>query len=202
MAAQSESLLDSLEGSGRAARPRAPVVLAVALDQSYDYLVPEGLELEPGAFVLVPFGPQSRIGVVWDTPVGEPGSAVDPKKLKTISGRLDVPPLPLTSLRFAEWIARYTVSPLGMVVRMMMSARAAFDPGRRGARAAARDAGAPARAQRRSRRRHPHQVDARRRGSVLDRRRRWARCLGQPRRGGHPRGAPAHSRSQAPRNRV
>ena len=109
-------------------RARVPVLLTVALDQTYDYLVPDGLELEPGCFVLVPFGPQSRIGVVWDTPVGEPGKPVDPKKLKTIAARLDVPPLPPISLRFAEWIARYTLAPLGMVVRMMMSARTAFEP--------------------------------------------------------------------------
>ena len=32
------------------------------------------------------------------------------------------------SLRFAEWIAKYTLAPLGMVVRMMMSARAVFEP--------------------------------------------------------------------------
>ena len=45
------------------------------------------LELEPGTFVLVPFGPQSRIGVVWDCAVGDTGKAVDPKKLKTIAAR-------------------------------------------------------------------------------------------------------------------
>src|ERR1700674_5010284 len=128
MTARMDSLLEPLERGERKATLRAPVVLAVALDQSYDYLVPDGLELEPGAFVLVPFGPQSRIGVVWDRPVGEAGKTVDPKKLKTIAGVVDVPPLPISSLRFAEWIARYTLGPLGMVVRMMMSARAAFEP--------------------------------------------------------------------------
>lgn len=128
MADPSHSLLDQLEPEGRAVPRRAPVVLAVALDQTYDYLVPDGLELEPGSFVLVPFGPQTRIGVVWDGPAGEPGKAVDPKKLKSIGGVLDVPPLPLISLKFAEWIARYTLTPLGMVVRMMMSARAVFEP--------------------------------------------------------------------------
>jgi primosomal protein N' (replication factor Y) len=106
----------------------APVLLPVALDQTYDYLVPEGAELEPGCFVLVPFGPQVRIGVVWDRSLGEPGKPVDPKKLKTIAGRLDVPCLPVASLRFAEWVARYTLAPLGMVMRMMMSAQAAFEP--------------------------------------------------------------------------
>ena len=126
------SLFEPLETETRAGTQLAPVVLAVALDQTYDYLVPEGIELEPGCFVLVPFGPQSRIGVVWDKPVGgpvgEPGKPVDPKKLKTITARLDVPPLPALTLRFAEWIAKYTLAPLGMTVRMMMSARAVFEP--------------------------------------------------------------------------
>jgi primosomal protein N' (replication factor Y) len=105
-----------------------PVLMPVALDQSYDYLVPEGMALQPGEFVLVPFGPQTRIGVVWDKSLGEPGKPVDPKKMKTIVARLDVPPLPVMSLRFSEWIAKYTLAQLGMVVRMMMSAQAAFEP--------------------------------------------------------------------------
>ncbi|MFA5949101.1 MAG: primosomal protein N' [Hyphomicrobium sp.] len=110
------------------AQPCAPVLLPVALDQTYDYLVPEGLGLEPGAFVLVPFGSQSRVGVVWDQPLGQPEKPVDRKKLKAMSHRLDVPPLPVASLRFAEWISKYTLAPLGMVLRMMMSAQAAFEP--------------------------------------------------------------------------
>jgi primosomal protein N' (replication factor Y) len=105
-----------------------PVLLPVALDQTYDYLVPAGLELQPGAFVVVPLGPQTRIGIVWDRPLGDTGKAVDPKKLKAIVERLDMPSLPPASLRLAEWIAKYSLSPLGMVVRLMMSAREAFEP--------------------------------------------------------------------------
>lgn len=104
-----------------------PVLMPVALDQTYDYLVPTGIEVVPGCFVLVPFGPQSRIGIVWDVPRGEQ-KPLDPKKLKSLTSRLDVPPLPVISLRFAEWIAKYTLAPLGMVVRMMMSAQSAFEP--------------------------------------------------------------------------
>ena len=48
--------------------------------------------------------------------------------MKAAAHRLDVPCLPVISLRFAEWIARYTLAPLGMVARMMMSAQAAFEP--------------------------------------------------------------------------
>jgi primosomal protein N' (replication factor Y) len=115
-------------GPPAVARPRVPVLLPVALDQTYDYVVPAGLEIEPGDFVVVPFGPQTRIGLVWDQPVGDQGKPVDEKKLKAIIERMDVPGLPATSLRFAEWVARYTLAPLGMVVRMMMSAQAAFEP--------------------------------------------------------------------------
>src|SRR5262245_23822919 len=104
-----------------------PVLMPVALDQTYDYLVPEGLEVGPGHFVLVPFGPQSRIGFVWESSRGVQ-KPVDPKTLKTITTRLEAPPLPVMSMRFAEWVARYTLGPLGMVARMMMSADNAFEP--------------------------------------------------------------------------
>ena len=104
------------------------MLLPVALDQTYDYLLPDGLKQPlPGRFVMVPFGQQSRIGVVWDKALGN-GKPVKPEKMKEIDAVLDVPPLPALSLAFAEWIARYTLGPVGMVVRMMMSAPAAFEP--------------------------------------------------------------------------
>ena len=102
------------------------MLLPVALDHTYDYLVPASVTVGPGAFVIVPFGSLMRIGVVWDHAFGAE-KPVDEKKLKAVIERLEVPPLPEISLRFAEWIARYTISPLGMVVRMMMGAQAAFD---------------------------------------------------------------------------
>ncbi|KAB2911156.1 MAG: primosomal protein N' [Hyphomicrobiaceae bacterium] len=120
--------LDEHGPSAGARNARVPVLLPVALDQTYDYLLPAGMAVTPGMFVLVPFGPQTRIGIVWDAPVGEGGKPVPDKKLKTITGPLDVPPLPASSLRFAEWVARYTLSPLGMVVRMMMGSSAVFEP--------------------------------------------------------------------------
>ena len=123
-----DSLLEGMANGGAAAQSRVPVLMPVALDQTYDYVVPSGLALEPGAFVLVPFGPQVRIGVVWDRRLDEGGKPVDPKKLKAVSDRLDVPVLPIVSMRFAEWVSKYTLAPLGMVLRMMMSAQSAFEP--------------------------------------------------------------------------
>jgi primosomal protein N' (replication factor Y) len=116
-----------LDAPPAALPPTVPVLLPVALDQTYDYLIPDAGRLAPGTFVLVPFGPQVRLGVVWDRPVG-PQKALDLKKMKAVSEPLDVPHLPAASMRFAEWVARYTLSELGQVVRMMMGAQAAFEP--------------------------------------------------------------------------
>jgi primosomal protein N' (replication factor Y) len=121
-----ESLLGPLEPGRLAVRATVPVLMPVALDQTYDYLLPDGLAAPPGSFVLVPFGQQMRLGVVWDK--ADPSAkAVDPKKLKAIDQVLDVPGLPELSLRFVEWVARYTISPKGMVLRLMMGASAAFE---------------------------------------------------------------------------
>jgi primosomal protein N' (replication factor Y) len=122
------SLLDLEPHETTASARLVPVLLPVALDQTYDYLAPDGEEIAPGAFVLVPFGPQTRIGIVWDKAVGETAKPVAPTKLKTIAAVLDAPPLPALSLRFAEWLARYSLAPLGMAVRLMMGAQSVFEP--------------------------------------------------------------------------
>ncbi len=121
------ALLDPLLPADPATRPRVPVLLPVALDQTYDYLLPPQLAVAPGDVVVVPFGPQTRLGIVWDRALGPP-SSVSPDKMKPLADKLEVPPLPRLSLRFAEWIARYTLAPVGMVVRMMMGAQSAFEP--------------------------------------------------------------------------
>jgi primosomal protein N' (replication factor Y) (superfamily II helicase) len=126
-----ESLLAGLDESRPVAArqpDRVPVLLPVALDQTYDYRLPADIEVAPGMFVLVPFGAQTRIGIVWDGPVGDGDRPVPDKKLKSLTELLDVPALPASSLRFAEWVARYTLTPLGMVVRMMMGSHAVFEP--------------------------------------------------------------------------
>src|SRR5262249_60185616 len=54
---------------------------------------------------------------------------IDPKKLREIIEVVDdVPKLPRLSLDFADWVAIYTLSSPGMVLRMMMSAGRAFSP--------------------------------------------------------------------------
>ena len=123
-----DSLLDPSTHQKTGTENRIPVLLPIALDQTYDYHWPGGPSPGPGSFVLVPFGPQNRIGVVWDKALGDPGKTIEDARLKAITSVLEVPPLPHISLRFAEWISGFTLAPLGMVVRMMMSAQQAFEP--------------------------------------------------------------------------
>ena len=106
-----------------------PVLLPLALPAPYDYLVPRDTQAEPGQFVVAPLGPVDYLGVVWPRPEGEEPPEIERKKLREIIEVLeDVPPLPCVSLEFADWVARYTLSSPGMVLRMMMSAGRAFYP--------------------------------------------------------------------------
>jgi len=103
------------------------VLLPLALDHSYDYLSPDGLDLQPGDVARVPLGSRERLGVVWDAPT-EGAKSVDPARLKQVIERVDVPGLPLVTRRFIDWVAHYAMAPRGMALRACMSAKAAFVP--------------------------------------------------------------------------
>ncbi|MGV1014329.1 MAG: replication restart helicase PriA, partial [Methyloceanibacter sp.] len=106
-----------------------PVLLPLALPAPYDYLVPKGMQVEPGQFVAVPLGTVEYLGAVWPRPEGAAPPKIARKKLREIIEAVeDVPPLPRVSLAFADWVAKYTLSAPGMVLRMMMSASRAFQP--------------------------------------------------------------------------
>jgi len=106
-----------------------PVLLPLALPAAYDYLVPKGMKVEPGQFVVAPLGTVEYLGVVWRRGPDEPAPKIKRDKLKAIVEAIaDVPKLPPVSLDFLDWVSRYTLAPPGMVLRMMMSAGRAFDP--------------------------------------------------------------------------
>jgi primosomal protein N' (replication factor Y) (superfamily II helicase) len=118
-----------LSGQPTASPQTFPVLLPLFLNAPYDYLPPEnGAPVAPGDFVLVPLGSMKRIGVVWDVDADNARPPVNPKKLRRIIERMDVPPLPAISRRFADWVSRYTLSARGMVLKMMMSAPLVFEP--------------------------------------------------------------------------
>jgi primosomal protein N' (replication factor Y) (superfamily II helicase) len=94
------------------------VLVPVALNQTYSYRVPRGMELEAGDVVAVPLGPREVIGVVWAQ-----NQKPDPRlhnRLKDVGEKLDVPPLKGELRALVDWVANYTLSARGMVLRMTL----------------------------------------------------------------------------------
>ncbi len=116
----------SRASSPRPDRRRVRVLLPLPLAGAYDYRVPDGLILKTGDFVRAPLGGRRVAGVVW----GEGGRGVEEGRLKDVLARLEVPHRPPVSRRFVDWVAAYTLSPPGAVLRMVMSVPAALEPSR------------------------------------------------------------------------
>ena len=94
------------------------VLVPVALNQAYSYRVPRGVDLRPGDVVTVPLGPRDVIGVVWAE-----NADPDPRlhnRLKEVGDKLDVPPLRGELRSLVDWVANYTLSSRGMVLRMTL----------------------------------------------------------------------------------
>lgn len=92
----------------------------------YTYLLNEGDVAGPGSIVQVPLGPRQVSGVV--VPDLPDAAMVDPKKLRAVTEVFDCPVLTTDMLKFIHWVAKYTLSPPGMVARMVLRAPTAFEP--------------------------------------------------------------------------
>lgn len=103
----------------------ADVLIPVAIDQLYSYrLPPDGDALEAGDLVEVPLGNRRTVGVVWDMHAAPGGGG----NLKPIAGRLGLPPLRRPLRAFIDWVARWTLMPRGMVLRMAIKAAGEAGP--------------------------------------------------------------------------
>ncbi len=100
------------------ARRVVDVLVPVALNQTYSYRVPDDADLNPGDVVCVPLGPREVTAVVWAE-----NEKPDPRlhnRLKDVGEKLDVPPLKPELRSFVDWVANYTLSARGMVLRMTL----------------------------------------------------------------------------------
>ncbi|WP_109516294.1 primosomal protein N' [Teichococcus aestuarii] len=105
---------------------RLRVLLPLPLAGAYDYRVPAGRDVPPaGSFVVVPLSGRQLYGVVWD---GEADPDLPERRLRDIVEVLPVPPMTASLRRFVEWVAAYTLSPPGAVLRMAMSSPSALEP--------------------------------------------------------------------------
>src|SRR5437764_12130085 len=104
--------------SSTASTRMVDVLVPVALDQTYSYRVPRGMELKAGDVVAVPLGPREVLAVVWAD-----NTNPDPRlhnRLKEVGEQLEVPPLTPEPRALVDWVANYTLSPRGMVLRMCL----------------------------------------------------------------------------------
>ena len=101
------------------------VAVAAPLFTLFDYLPAQQCTClpQPGCRVLVPFGRNSRIGVVWRH--GDPDPQTPPRhQLKSVSRVIDQTPLlDELELRFLQWCADYYHHPPGEVVSAALPAR-------------------------------------------------------------------------------
>ena len=115
MSSDSSSLDSLFPDSASASAVIADVLIPLALDTAYSYTVPKGLQVQPGDVVHVPLGPRETLGVVWEMRSGAAAS-----NLKAVIGRADAPPVGSKLREFVDWVARYTLSPRGSVLRMTL----------------------------------------------------------------------------------
>src|SRR5262252_4720840 len=106
------------ETSSAASTRVVDVLVPVALNQTYSYRVPRGMELKAGDVVGVPLGPREVLAVVWAE-----NANPDPRlhnRLKDVSEKLEVPPLKEELRSLVDWVSNYTLSARGMVLRMTL----------------------------------------------------------------------------------
>jgi primosomal protein N' (replication factor Y) len=102
--------------------PIVDVLVPVAVDTAYSYRAPADGALEPGSFVGVPLGTRHATGVVWA--LRETGG----DNLKSVAAVRDWTPLRQPLRDFVDWVARWTLAPRGMVLRMAVRANEVLEP--------------------------------------------------------------------------
>jgi primosomal protein N' (replication factor Y) len=95
----------------------ADVLVPVAVDTLYSYRIPLHVDVAQGDIVDVPLGTRQTIGVVWQIRRGAPEG-----NLKNIESLYDLTPLRANLRHFIDWVARWSLSPRGMVLRMAIGA--------------------------------------------------------------------------------
>ncbi len=91
------------------------IVLPRPFDHGFDYRVPDGMTLQPGDYVTVPFGRKDMQGVVWGAARGE----VAREKCRPVKAHHEhIPPMPDRLRGMIDWTADYYMADKGMVLKM------------------------------------------------------------------------------------
>jgi len=99
------------------------VLTTQPLDRALDYSAPEGGVME-GAFVEVPLGPRSVLGVVWGRGRGD----FDRSKIRPVTRVLNVAPMSAEMREFLLRAGDYTLTPMSGMLRLATRAPGLSDP--------------------------------------------------------------------------
>src|SRR5690606_38600156 len=99
------------------------VLVPVAVAHPYTYRAPANVK--PGDIVSVPLGTREVVGVVWDDPAD---ATIGHNRLRPIAGVFAAPPLSSEIRSFVDWVADYTLTSRGMVLRMVLRSPGALEP--------------------------------------------------------------------------
>jgi len=97
------------------------VLLPLPLAEPFDYRIPPGMSLTVGDYVVVPFGRRKLMGVVWSL---NPATFAQ-DRLKSVLERQEVAPMAASLRQFIDWVAAYTVSPKGAVLKLALTSDSA-----------------------------------------------------------------------------
>ena len=93
------------------------VLVPSPVDCAFDYAIPAGMSLVPGDYVVVPMAGRKLTGVVWSANL----PAVPAEKLKKVALHLAVPRMDSQLRDFINWVAAYTLQPLGSVLKLSIT---------------------------------------------------------------------------------
>ncbi len=99
------------------------VLFPLFLPEPLTYCGLEDVELKEGDFVKANLGNKQIVGVVWQTGAVRQGNY----KIKSVSQKLNIPSLSHSLMKFIDWVASYTLSGSGMVLKMVMSSPKALE---------------------------------------------------------------------------
>ncbi|NQY38645.1 MAG: primosomal protein N' [Henriciella sp.] len=103
--------------------PVARILFPMPLPEPFDYLIPDGMTVEPGSYVRAPLGKYERTGVVWDIVEADPE-----RELKLVADVFPTPPMPESMRRFIAFCAKYNVAGPGQVLAMALRSRGGLSP--------------------------------------------------------------------------
>ncbi len=95
------------------------ILLPLPFDDVFDYKSEQSLEI--GQLVLVSFGREELIGVVWK--IGQSAN-IDSKKIKPVKEIIKLPKFSHTLIQFIKKTAAYNLSFLGLVLKMVLGNKA------------------------------------------------------------------------------